>query len=104
MDITTTPVHTFNLPIDTSLLAKIKVTYRQGGYKRLEKLYENGVLPDGMTLDENTVIILLTQEETRLFSAGEAEVQIKVKSLDSKVNASQKFKFKVSDVLDNEIL
>lgn len=34
MDIATTPIHTFKLPMDTSECDKIEVTYKQG-YKKL---------------------------------------------------------------------
>lgn len=99
----TTPTNTFTLPIDTSDCSKILLQYEQGKTK-LTKIYENGVLPSGMTLDEEQVIQLLTQEETKAFKEGFAFVQIRVLTNAGKSYASQTFKVNVNDVLNEEIL
>lgn len=60
----TTPTHTFTLPVNTNTLAEILVSYRQGNVK-LDKHYENGTLPGGMSLDGARVIIKLTRGRGR---------------------------------------
>lgn len=54
----TTPTHTFTLPIETSECSAIQVTYKQS-CKTLVKLYSDGVLSDGMTINGKDVIINL---------------------------------------------
>ena len=100
----TTPTHTFTLPIDTATCSEILVTYKQKKLK-LDKHYENGTTPPGMTLDGNKVVIRLTQEETKRFNADEvAGVQVRVLTLAGDVFASQKFAVFIKDVLNEEIL
>lgn len=99
----TTPTHTFKLPIDTSDCAEIQLVYKQGNTS-LIKRYENGVIPSGMTLDEDQVIQLLTQEETKRFKAGFVNAQIRVLTNGGKSYASQMFNVGVNEVLNEEIL
>lgn len=99
----TTPTHTFKLPIDTSDCSVIVLTYKQGETV-LEKKYENGSAPSGMTLDENQVIQLLTQEETKRFKKGFVDIQIRVLTNGGKSYASQHFSASVLNVLNEEIL
>lgn len=99
----TTPTHTFKLPIDTSDCSVILLSYKQGNVK-LEKCYENGTLPSGMTLDEDQVIQLLTQEETKKFIKGYVDIQIRVLTNGGKSYASQWFQTAVDDVINEEIL
>lgn len=100
----TTPSDTFTLPIETSTCTKIKVSYTQGRYK-ITKLYQNGALPAGMTLDGRKVIIRLTQEETKPFNPDYmANAQIRVKTTSGDVFASRIFKFYVGESLDKEVL
>lgn len=99
----TTPTHTFKLPIDTGDCSEILLVYKQGGTE-LKKHYENGVLPSGMTLDEEQVIQLLTQEETKKFKTGFVNAQIRVLTNGGKSYASQVFSVNVNDVLNEEIL
>lgn len=99
----TTPTHTFKLPIDTGDCSAIVLTYKQGNVT-LTKKYENGVVPSGMTLDEDQVIQILTQDETKKFKKGFANVQIRVLTNSGKSYASQMFSTAVTDVLNEEIL
>ena len=99
----TTPTHTFKLPFDTGDCKSIQLMYKQKGIT-LEKHYENGVLPAGMILDEDQVIQILTQEETKQFKEGLALVQVRVLTNSGKAYASQEFSVAVNDVLNEDIL
>lgn len=100
----TTPTHTFTLPLDTSTLKEIQVSYKQGNLK-LIKHYQDGTLPPGMTLDDKKVIIRLTQEETKQFDADYAVVsQVRVLTNDDDAFASQYFQVDVENVLNEEVL
>ena len=99
----TTPTHTFTLPINTNVCKEIQVTYEQGSTE-LVKHYQDGVLPDGMTIDGETVVINLTQEETKRFKKGAVKVQVRVLTNADKAFASQIFSVKANDVLNDEVL
>lgn len=99
----TTPTHTFTLPIATSTCSEIQVAYQQNDLT-LVKHYQDGTLPSGMTLDGNSVIIILTQEETLAFSKGRASVQVRVLTNTGTVMASQKFSISIFDVINEEVL
>lgn len=99
----TTPTHTFTLEVQTSTCDEILVTYKQGDII-LNKHYENGTLPSGMTLDDKKVIIKLTQEETLLFAGGKyAEVQLRAR-IGTDVLDTSIFKVTISNALNEEIL
>lgn len=100
----TTPAHQFTLPINTSECQDILVTYAQGGTIVAEKHMDNGVLPEGMTLEGKKVIISLTQAETKAFSAKKATAQVRVLTLGGQAYASQYFDIEVKEVLNKDIL
>lgn len=99
----TTPTHTFTLPLDTSECNAIQITYKQGA-NILTKEYNDGVLPPGMTLDDKDVIINLTQAETKAFSVGTVDVQVRALTNGGKAYASQHFNVSVNRVNNEEIL
>lgn len=99
----TTPTHTFIMPIDTSECSVIQITYKQGCIE-LIKEYSNGILPSGMTLDEDSVIIKLTQEETRQFLKGTVDVQLRALVGSRDAYASDHFKIGVQEVNNQDIL
>ncbi len=98
----TTPTHTFTLPVDPADCDEIQVTYRQSGTV-LEFHFDNHILPPGMVIDRNTVVITLTQEQTLMFDKGRAQVQVRVR-MDNTIKASQKFNISVFDSINEEIL
>lgn len=100
----TTATHTFVLPIQTSTCAEILLTYKQCGKELINKHYENGTLPEGMTLHKNEVIQELTQEETNLFDKGIVEAQIRVLTNKGKAHSSQVFYIKWNEVLNDTVL
>lgn len=99
----TTPTHTFGMPIDTSECAEIQIIYKQCKAE-LIKHYQNGILPAGMTLDENVVTLVLTQEETKIFSPGVVKVQLRVLTTDNMVYDSQIFNIFAEKALNESVL
>ena len=100
----TTPTHTFTLPMSTSSLKEIQVTYLQGEVS-LIKHYQDGIMPSGMSLDDDKVIIQLTQEETKLFAANKnISTQVRVLTNDNEAFASQLFIVEVDEVLSEDVL
>lgn len=100
----TTPTHTFTLPEQAETYAEIHITYKQGGAKVI-KHAQDGVIPPGMSFDDKDVIIRLEQDETKLFKAGDfVSVQVRVLTAGGDAFASQIFKCKIDDVLNDEVL
>lgn len=93
----TTPTHTFNLPFEASTIDKMTITYSQFGKIILKKNLED------VQLIDSKIILTLTQEETKLFKADTARVQLRVK-IGDKVMASNIISLNVEDVLDKEVL
>ena len=95
----TTPIHLFNLPFDTDMVDKVKITYLQNDKEVLTKTKAD------CALDGNTVSVTLTQEDTfRFNSKKEVEIQIRVLTLGGEVLGSIPVKVGVSKCLDNEVL
>ena len=100
----TTPTHTFTLPIDTSTLSEILVSYKQGPVT-LDKHYQDSTLPSGMTLDGEKVIVKLTQDETKLFRPNaQADVQVRVLTVSGDAHASKRFGITINSVINDEVL
>lgn len=99
----TTPTHTYTLPIETSTCKDILVSYKQNNV-RLEKHYQDGTLPSGMTLDGKKVIVNLSQVETKKFVKGSVDSQVRVLTNADKAFASQHFTISIKDVNNEEIL
>jgi hypothetical protein len=68
----TTPTHIFNLPFDTALIDKIKITYAQNGVVVLTKEKAD------CKIDGNAVTVRLTQEDTLKFDASRVQIQVRV--------------------------
>ena len=97
----TTPTHTFTLPIDTSRLSKILITYAQNGNIVLEKTEAD------CTLEGCNVSLTLTQEETLLFTTEDdarISIQIRVLTADGKAYASEIEKEFARNCLNEEVL
>lgn len=95
----TTPTHVFRLPIETSLLEKIRITYKQLGAIILEKTESSLVKTD------YELRYQLTQEESLRFSTqGNVEIQVKVLTTSGTVLASQIQSVKVDKILNTEVL
>lgn len=94
----TTPSQYFELPFPTSLLEKVSVTYRQKKKVILIKRTEDCVLQD------NYVIVPLTQEDTLMFNPNYiVEVQVKVKTLNGEVMGCDEYRLAVEEIFDKEV-
>ena len=99
----TTPEHVFKLPENASEYDVIQIAYKQGGTK-LVKTYENGSAPDGITIDGDTVTVILTQAETKRFRRGTLRVQVRALKNNGRAYASVRFPIEVEEVNDEGIL
>ena len=94
----TTPTHIFKLPIDTSEICKVRITYRQSGKTVLEKTEQD------ITMDGDTISYQLTQEESLTFGTANAELQVKVLTSSGNVMASNIIKLSIGEILNTEVL
>lgn len=95
----TTPTITCTLSTDIDL-AKcelIRVIIRQGGHVKLIKE------ADDVTIQDKTITVRLSQEETFAFYPGTADIQVRIKALDA-VYATGIKSISVDKSLDEEIL
>ena len=99
----TTPEHVFKLPEDASVYEVIQITYKQGSTK-LVKLCDDGSVPSGVRIIDDTVIVTLTQAETKKFRRGELTVQVRALKNNGKAYASTRFPIAVEEVNNEEIL
>ena len=99
----TTAEHTFTMPEDTSVYDIIQITYKQRAKKLVKTLIE-GREASGIMAVGDTVLVTLTQEETRRFSVGKATVQVRVLRSDGKAYASEEFIIDVKGVNNEDIL
>lgn len=94
----TTPKHTFKLPMETSLIDSLIISYAQKGKVIIEKHLED------VDLEDNSITVTLTQEETNLFTKScTAQVQLRIK-VGEYVHASDIMEIKVNDVLNDEVM
>jgi hypothetical protein len=95
----TTPTHTFNLPFDTYLIGKIKISYAQDGNVVLTKE------KDDCTLQGNAVKVRLTQEETLKFNARyKVQIQVRVLTTENDSLASKIYERSMEDILEDGVL
>ena len=99
MRLGSTPKHEFTLPLDTSLVDKFKVTYKQNGKIILEKYLED------FDVSGNKLFVTLTQEETFLFTEGvNVEVQARVLTVGGDALPSDIRIITAEKCLDREVL
>ena len=95
----TTPIHLFNLPFDTAMVDKVKITYLQNDKEVLTKSKAD------CKLEGKTISVTLTQEDTFRFKPKEeVEIQIRVLTLGGEALGSIPIKVGVSKCLDDEVL
>lgn len=94
----TTPTHTYNLPFDTALIDKIKITYAQNGVVVLTKEKAD------CKIDGNAVTVKLSQEDTLKFDASRVQIQIRVLTTGGDAIASDIKIVSCSDVLEGGVL
>lgn len=96
----TTPTHTFTFPENVSVdgLSEILITYSQNGRIIFEKTEADLTI----SLEDNAVSYTLTQEEANKFTPGKALVQVRSKSDNGTVLASQMLWLEIKPVLNSE--
>lgn len=95
----TTPTHVFNIPIETSTLKEIRITYAQGNEEVFTKTTADCVL------EGKTIKVSLTQEETLKFSHDKmVSIQLRVLTTSGKAMATKIEMLDVYDVLNEEVL
>lgn len=95
----TTPTHKFTFPVDPENFEQILITYAQNNKIILEKNRND------LTIDDYTVYVRLTQEESNLFNP-RIPIQVQVRGLtySGTAVASKIFERPVEEVLNDEIL
>ena len=92
-----TPIHTFNLPINTEDVAALRITYEQSGKIVFQKEKEDCELKD------KQIIVKLSQEDTLKFDSNViARMQVKVRTTGGDVLVSEVIKKSTNIVLDKE--
>lgn len=95
----TTPTHTFTIPIDVSLIKRLKIIYVQNNETILTKEL------DDCDVENNMLNVTLTQEETFEFDHGKpVELQMRILTLGGDAIASHIRKVGVERLLDKEVL
>ncbi|WP_277017639.1 hypothetical protein [Absicoccus porci] len=95
----TTPTITCTLSTDIDLAEceLIRVIIRQGGHVKLIKE------ADDITIQDKTISVRLSQEETFAFYQGSADIQVRIKASDA-VYATGIKSIRVDTSLDEEVL
>lgn len=99
----TTPDNVFTLPEDATSYKVIQISWKQGS-RMLTKTIKDGIIPSGITVSGAVVSVMLTQEETKQFKAGELLVQVRALTNGGKALASKRFPIQVEAVNNEEIL
>lgn len=95
----TTPIHTFTLPFDVSVIKTVKVIYAQDDIQLFCKRTED------CELDGSVIRVGLTQEETFLFDCKkQVQIQIRVLTLNGDSISTDVINVSVKKCLDYEVL
>ena len=95
----TTPTHTFTIPCDATMVDKVKIVYSQDDVVVLEKRTSD------CTLNNNTIEVTLTQEDTFRFNHKKVvEIQLRFSTTDGTVFKSLPYSVGVTKCLDDEVL
>jgi len=96
----TTPTITLTIDdIDFSTVSLWRVAISGKG-KRIIKEYEAG----DSAIGDDTLLVTLTQEETASMSAGDVEIQVRMKLSNGAVLATTSARVKLFDVLDKAVI
>ena len=95
----TTPIHTFYVEIDTSIIKEVKITYSQKDEEVLVKRTEDCTIEDGQ------ISTKLSQEDTFRFEPNTVVfIQLRVLTTGDDVLISELIKASVGKCLDDEVL
>ena len=95
----TTPTHTFVLPFSVDMIAAARIVYAQNGAVLFVKT------GDDLTMEGNKIETKLTQAETMVCHGdGYIEIQLRVRTTDGEVMASDIERVYVGRCLGDEVL
>lgn len=95
----TTPTHTFQIPLEASMVKDVRISYAQGGVVLAEKTKND------CTLSGNEIKTKLTQEDTLKFRESKPiEVQLRVLTTDGDVMATNIYTLSACKALNEEVL
>ena len=94
-----TPTHTFDVSIDTSLIKEVKITYSQKDKEILVKRTND------CTIDEGQITTRLSQEDTFLFEGNMiVTIQVRVLTTGGDALIAEPIMMAVGKCLDDEVL
>jgi hypothetical protein len=95
----TTPTHIFEIPMDTSLIKEVKITYSQKDEEKLVKRTKD------CSLGECTISTRLSQEDTFRFTSNTfVTIQIRILTTSGDALACEPIITSVGKCLDDEVL
>lgn len=95
----TTPTHTFEVNIDTSLIKEVKIAYYQDDIEVLVKRTED------CTMQDNIITTQLSQEDTFLFTGNmSASIYIRVLTHTGEALITEPIFMAVRKCVDDEVL
>lgn len=95
----TTPTHTFEIPMDTSLIKEVKITYSQKDKEILVKRTGD------CTIEAGIISTRLSQEDTFLFASNSfVTIQIRILTSGGDALACEPIIASVAKCLDDEVL
>lgn len=95
----TTPTHSFEVPLDTSLIKEVKITYSQRDKEILVKRTGD------CTIGEGVISTRLSQEDTFLFDGNvTATIQLRVLTTGGDALMAEPIMMAVGKCLDDEVL
>lgn len=99
MPIGTNPWYTYNLPFDTSLVAKARLLIKQRDGLKVKMTEEDAVM------EGNTIKFRLTQEDSfRLNAQLPAERQLRIKTVAGDLFKTKAVTYTINKCLDKEVL
>lgn len=95
----TTPTHQFTVPMDASLIQKVRITYAQKDTVLLTKEETD------CRIEGNVIELKLSQEETLLFDEfSSVQIQVRVLTTAGDALASDLIRIPCGAILDKEVL
>lgn len=95
----TTPIHKWTLPVDASVVKKVRVVYSQDDETVFVKQTEDCIL------EGNDLKVTLTEEDTLKFShKKKVEVQARFLTVDNKIFGTRVVEVPVWKLLDEEVM
>ena len=94
----TTPTHTYTLPFDVSMVADVRIIYKQDGVVKIRKGLDDCILED------DTIALKLTRAEMMsLGSEGYVNIQVEIWTPTGDVLVSDIHRKAVGECLDDEV-